>query len=395
MLQKTKVILIALAAFLVISVFVNLQTMRSQKITEDELNSAKKENAALNKQVDDLSQRISGLEQKNRSLGNDVERVNKEKEAINKRYEVLIQEKEDLTKRLVKAAAEKTEVKKQDTPQQSSVGGGAAGDSYWAGILKAKAALELQMETVRIELKKVQISNEQLLREKNNMNFDIKDLERKNQELKQQLDYNQKITDSLTQEMVREKNEKMVNENATKVIKGENLTLRRQLKALTDHKISLERKVAEVQEKSVLLQDNYNRLENTVKDKLNQIDEVKEQLGIGAQSPGGIEIPKSVPEAKESVELPPIIVRPQSAMESMPSLGAVAQKGEVLLVNRENNFVIVNLGEDSGIKVGDILTVYREDSAVAVLEAIQIRKNFSACDIKQENSPVKVGDRVK
>jgi chromosome segregation ATPase len=394
MLQKTKVILIALAAFLVISVFVNLQTMRSQKITADELNSAKKENAALNKQVDDLSQKISGLEQKNRSLGSEVDRVSKEKEAINKRYEVLIQEKEDLTKRLAKAAAEKTEVKKQEAPQQSPIGG-TAGDSYWAGILKAKAALELQMDTVRIELKKVQISNEQLLREKNNMNFDIKDLERKNQELKQQLDYNQKITDSLTQEMVREKNEKMVIENVTKVIKNENLTLRRQLKALTDHKISLERKVAEVQEKSVLLQDNYNRLENTVKDKLNQIDEVKEQLGIGDQSPGGIAIPKSVPEAKESVELPPIIVRPQSALEPMPSRDVVSQKGEVLLVNRENNFVIVNLGEDSGIKVGDILTVYRQDSAVAVLEAIQIRKNFSACDIKQESSPVKVGDRVK
>ncbi|MFA5118583.1 MAG: hypothetical protein WC695_06980 [Candidatus Omnitrophota bacterium] len=393
MLQKTKVILIALAAFLVISVFVNLQTMRSQKITEDELNSAKKENAALNKQVDDLSQRISGLEQKNRSLGNDVDRVNKEKETINKRYELLSIEKEDLMKKLAKAAAEKPEVKKQEVPQQSAVSG--AGDSYWAGVLKAKAALELQMETVRIELKKVQISNEQLLREKNNMNFDIKDLNRKNQELKQQLDYNQKVTDSLTQEMVREKNEKMVITNEAKVIKSENLTLRRQLKSLTDHKIALERKVADVQEKSLLLQDNYNRLENTVKDKLNQIDDVKEQLGIGASSPGAIEIQKSVPEAKESVELPPIIVRPQSALESMPSASAVSQKGEVLLVNRENNFVIVNLGEDSGIKVGDILSVYREDNAVAVLEAIQIRKNFSACDIKQESSSVKVGDRVK
>ncbi|MFA6217924.1 MAG: hypothetical protein WDL87_09785 [Candidatus Omnitrophota bacterium] len=394
MLQKTKVILIALAAFLVISVFMNLQTIRSQKITEDELTGAKKENAALNKQVDDLAQKSSSFEKQVGSLREDIRKISLEKDSVNEKYKMLVQEKDDLVKQLkAKAVAEKAQTQKQESPQQSSATG--VGDTYWAGILKEKATIVLQLETVRSELRKAQINNEQLRRERNNIDFDVKDLNRKNQELKQQAEYNQKVTDTLSQEMVREKNEKMIIENDAKVIKSENAALRRQLKALTDHKIGLERKVTELQEKSSMLQNDYNKLESDVKDKLSQIDVVKEQLGIGAQAAGSMENQNIVKETKDSVELPPIVVRPQSALESMPSGGTVFQKGEVLLVNRENNFVIVNLGEDTGIKVGDVLTVYRDDGAIAMLEAIQIRKNFSACDIKKEDSSVKVGDRVK
>jgi hypothetical protein len=98
------------------------------------------------------------------------------------------------------------------------------------------------------------------------------------------------------------------------------------------------------------------------------------------------------------VVLPPIVVRPKSeAFSSDNSSGPSAERqgAEVMLINRENNFVIVNLGEDSGIKVGDTMQVFSGTKAIAVIEVIQIRKVFSACDIKREDSPIKIGDTVK
>ena len=56
--------------------------------------------------------------------------------------------------------------------------------------------------------------------------------------------------------------------------------------------------------------------------------------------------------------------------------------------------MVIDLGQDSGIKLGDTFKVYREDKTVATLEVIQARQSISACDIKEEIRPIEVGDIV-
>jgi len=138
-----------------------------------------------------------------------------------------------------------------------------------------------------------------------------------------------------------------------------------------------------------------------------------------------------------SVELPPIVVRPQktatsqvmgysagaaessrgkisgrtaaiatdapavetSARESpvrrIPRIEVAAIDGKVLAVMRDNNFVVIDLGEESGVRVGDVFGVYRKGNKIAAIEAIRTAKNVSACDIKEENKSILVGDTVK
>jgi len=139
-----------------------------------------------------------------------------------------------------------------------------------------------------------------------------------------------------------------------------------------------------------------------------------------------------------SVELPPIVVRPQKtstsqvpaeAIESsqskmsgaavsrtfaietdtpagetsarrspasrIPRIEAAAIDGKVLAVMRDNNFVVIDLGEESGVRVGDVFGVYRKGAKIAAIETIRTAKNVSACDIKEENKSILVGDTVK
>ncbi|MDD5729987.1 MAG: hypothetical protein PHN57_02545 [Candidatus Omnitrophica bacterium] len=376
MLQKSKIMILALAAVVIIVLFLNIQTFSAQKKAERERDEARNNYSSLQKDFGALKENFRSLDDKKRAVEADLAKLKDEKDELQKKFDTVSQEREKLVAELqaktqsaaaaMQAATE--EAKKPAVPSVNSSGE----DTYWAGILKAKTELEVQLNNARAELKNMQINNEQLNREKSGLELDIKNFTRQGDELKQQSDYYQKLMDSLSQELVRERNNKIQIENNSKAIKNENYTLRRQLRGLSERKIDLERKLADLQVKSRSLEDNYNKLQSLLKDKLNQIDELSKQADFGRKGKLAEEESKPV---SESVELPPIVVHPQQ--QGSASEGN-SQKGEVLLVNKENNFVVVNLGDNSGLKVGDILQVTREDKSIASVEVIQIRRNFSA-----------------
>ena len=105
----------------------------------------------------------------------------------------------------------------------------------------------------------------------------------------------------------------------------------------------------------------------------------------------------------ESVVLPPITVRPQQPgvsaskprTEVRPADNAEVFRGKIVALNRDNNFVVIDLGEDAGVNVGDVFQVYRDNILIAKLETIQVRQNIAACDIRDELSLVRVGDKIR
>jgi len=262
-------------------------------------------------------------------------------------------------------------------------------ESYWAGILKAKTDIEMQLNSIRSELKSVQISNEQLQREKSTLELDINNLAREREDLKRQLEYNQKIMDSIAQELVRERNDKIQIQENFKAIKNENTILNRQLKSLNNRKINLERNLQELQEGKSSVERRFIEMETMLTDKLSQINALKEELDAihsGHKKP-------AEEKEKESVQLSPIVVRPrQEASTSQQEADATAK---VLAINRENNFVVIDAGEESGLKAGDAFQVYSGNERIASIEVIKTSKSVAACDIKREISPIKIGDTVR
>lgn len=80
-----------------------------------------------------------------------------------------------------------------------------------------------------------------------------------------------------------------------------------------------------------------------------------------------------------AVQLPPVIVRADEKIEWL----ARKVRGEIISVDKERNFVIINLGEEDGISPGQIFKIVREDKDVARLKVIQTRKTISACDVQE------------
>ena len=94
--------------------------------------------------------------------------------------------------------------------------------------------------------------------------------------------------------------------------------------------------------------------------------------------------------ASRTVELSPIIVH--GDQETKASL-----TGRVVSVNKQNKFVVVDLGQKQGIQVGSTFGVYRGGDYIATIEILQLRKDISAADIREVASGknIEVGDIVK
>jgi len=400
--NKTKFITIGLIVGLVACFFLFIQTLSSKQLILRERDDLKKENITLNSKLDKLEKGIREYENKTGLLNKELDKVSREKQEVERKYELASKDREKMLERLKLKQAET-----QAAPQPQAQVLPQDTDAYWAGILKAKTDLELQLGNLRSELRSAQITNEQLQREKSTLELDMNNLGRENEDLKRQLEYNQKIMDSITQELVREKNDKTKIQEILKSMKSENAVLMRQLKSLNERKINLEKKFQGLQEKNAAIEQKFNYMQTMLTDKLPQINDIREQIDVirsgGTPETRTPETQTAGPE-EESVELPPIVVKPQTQTQTQAQAETpawpkksipVEPEGTVLEINQEGKFVIIDLGQDAGIKPGDTLKVYKQGKVVGTIEVIQARQGISACDIKEEIEPIEVGDTIR
>jgi len=205
-----------------------------------------------------------------------------------------------------------------------------------------------------------------LQREKSVLETDLNSLRNEKKDLLKQLDSNQKLLDNMSREVAREKNDKA----GMRTLKAENDLLIRQLKSLSSRKMILDQKVQSLQESKATLEKRLHEMNTMLTKKVSAHDSL----------------------IRESVELPAIIVRSSSSSEKAE---AQVFAGKILAVNTDNNFVIIDLGAASGVKIGDMFNVYRAGESIGSLAVIQIRDSISACDIKRTSAPLKIGDNIR
>jgi myosin heavy subunit len=388
--QKTKFIIMGLGVFLAISIFITLQTYTTKEKIRREREELININTSLGQKIDATMQDNQKLKEKMDSMNNDLNKISQEKadiqgqkdelerqkEGIQARYESIAKERDELVEKLkAQPAAEET----KEAPVST--------DAYWAGVLKEKTELVMVVGNMRSELSALKIKNDELSRDLGNLN-------RERDELEQQLNYNQKMFDSMASELVLERNAKRLLQESSGSLRNENIILRRQLKGINRLQSEMEHKLVKLQAEKSDIEKRFNEMADVLEDRLSKVNEIKQQLGAVRSGSGG-EIAIAQPEKeKEFVELPPIVVRPQS--EKITPEETLLAKGRVLEINKENNFVIIDAGEESGVKMGDTFQVYNlEGQAIATIEAIQVRPKITACDIKKETTPIIVGDTVR
>jgi chromosome segregation ATPase len=388
--KYAKFIIIGLAGFLLLSVILILQTFNTKLSLQKEKDRLVAENQQLAQKANEDAQRARRLDEMMKQMKESLNKLNREKEDFQNRLNLLSQEKGELLEKL--QIQEQRLGVVQTQRQAPEAGVPAVEDSYWAGILKAKTDLEMQLAALRSDLKTAQLANAELQSEKNDLQLDLNTFKREKEDLQRQVEYNKKLLDSIAQEVVRERNDKLKIQESITTLKRENDVLTRQLKSISSRRYALEKKVQELQDDKAAIEHRFAQLEVKLAERVAMADDLKAGLEEiqGSSALTGAS-------RKESVELPPIVVRPGSGpSEAKIQEGTmVAAGGKILAINKDSNFVIIDVGEEAGVKIGDTFKAYRLDKAIATLEVIQTRRNIAACDIKNEIIPLQIGDSVR
>ena len=72
--------------------------------------------------------------------------------------------------------------------------------------------------------------------------------------------------------------------------------------------------------------------------------------------------------------------------------------GSVISVKEEWSFVVGNLGEKQGVKIGMPMRVMRGDQKIAILRVVDVRQKICGAVIQEMDSKkekIKVGDRLQ
>lgn len=396
--NKVKFIIFGLVAILAASLFVAYQSYSSKEELLKDKEKLSEENSLLNNKISRIEGTLRENDNKISVLNMELDKAARTKKELESRYEMARKAEDELSKEIKSLRAQAKTVQPVTQAQIMPFPAASTDDGYWASLIKDNKDLILQLERIREELKSARLNATQLQREKSTIELDLNNLKQDNEELNGQLQYNQKISDSIAQELVREKNDKARIETNLKAIKNENVTLAKQLKNLNKQKMEMENKLQLLQQDKSALDTRLDQMQARLSERVSKITQLKDQLeGLVEQKEENAESGQ-----KESVELAPIVVRAQAqAADSVSASGVNVSKqqslatSKILAINRENNFVVIDLGESSGIKLGDILGVYRDGEKIATIETIQTRKNISACDIQKEDKSIAIGDIVK
>lgn len=170
----------------------------------------------------------------------------------------------------------------------------------------------------------------------------------------------------------------------------------------------LEQLKADMEQQQALRADLENKLfqaqEETkgLQSRINELEAKKAELEAGM---------KQQPEKSAGVELGTIVVspesvQPQGSTQETPEAEATAlpaQKpqvsgieGKVLVVNRNHDFAVINLGSQDGLSLGDILSVYHSNKDIGDIKVEKLHDSMSAAAFLSDEVKQKVseGDRV-
>ncbi|MDD4939750.1 MAG: hypothetical protein PHE18_03450 [Candidatus Omnitrophica bacterium] len=164
--------------------------------------------------------------------------------------------------------------------------------------------------------------------------------------------------------------------------------LRKNLEEQTELRSGLEAKLALAQKDAVKAQAQLKDMESRRGQLESRLKELESQLQK-VQAPG--------------VELGTIVVGQETAAgTTQPPSGQSAQKsakpleGGVLVVNKEYNFAVINLGSNDRVSQGDTFSVFHNENYIGDIIVQKVHESMSAADFASPSvkDAVSEGDRV-
>jgi len=342
--------------------------------------------------VDRLNRQIVSSTRENQELKSKLDAIQSELETVESRakdlkfqYDKLLGDRDDLNKELVRVKKGKFYLEKKVREMES--------DIFVAGLLKQKASLEVALKGLKESMTPKDLEIEKLRAE--NMDFEIK-LARVKEEkelLEKRFKDATEVAEILSKDLLKEKHKNEETKQYFEDMSVESRVLKSRISELEEASGSFDRLLAEKDK----MQLKIASLERELESKNREIAKVKESATASEWRAEAYHAPSEV-------DLPPIVLESPGYGSSASSLGRVTKeaslegrlRGRIVTVNREHNFVVIDLGRQGGVDIGTVFNVYRGDSFIGSIEVIQTRERISACDIKniEEGFFIEVDDLI-
>lgn len=381
--DRAKLVPIVLLIILLIIGFVGFQFYRDKSFLQERNKVLQEENSAINQENGDLKNKceqaegkLKVLESKLPAMEKDLEKLNREKDSLSKKYDEIIKERDGLVEKL------KVRPTIELTRSTQDVGG--TKEDYWTDFIKTKAELEAQLEILNRKLMEANTKMVDMDTQNKELSIKVDSLKKEGQRLTQVIAFKTRTIDIMSRDLVNERETKSKMSEDVNDLRKENVDLKREVMTVNQEIVKLQKDIKEAMEEKDILQGKMAEVEQLLKEKSLGLESVQKQLSLAKDV-------ETANQQSAAVELPPIVVNPETSADLSGKL-----KGQIISVVKEDNFVVVDLGESTGIKAGVNLNVMRGDKKIGTVEVIETRKEVSAAEIKDIVSGFKLqeGDKV-
>jgi len=325
-----------------------------------EIVSLDEENGDLKSRLDAVSRELSSLETRNEDLESKYKKLSKEKEALNKDLARVKKGKFFLEKRLKETES----------------------DYFVSDLLREKVAMEVELKKLKETFVPKHLEIEELKREKKDLEFQLSKAYEENLLAENKFEDATRVSEILSKDLLKEKDKNIKARGEFEVRQAENQLLKSKLVEIESTADEFNRLVIE--------KGNADQRLAQLRRELEQKDQELERIksAFREKSDQSEKLRAEAYHAPSEVELPPIIL--QKGQVDTTSISSpidrinmgTSLKGRIVAVNREHNFVVIDLGRQDGIETGEEFNIYRGQAYIGLVEVIQMRDRISACDIK-------------
>ncbi len=341
-----------------------------------------REIAASNKENEELKSRLAVIQR-------ELEITEARNEELKSHYDTLLEDRDDLNKELARVKKGKFYLEKKVKEMGSNI--------FVADLFKEKASLEVELKRLKESVVPKDVEMDRLKTENMDLGIKLSRLEEEKELLEQRIRNSDEVAEVLSRDLLKEKNKSEGTKQTLEDIEIRNRVLKTRISELEKTSDRYKRLLAENEDMKFKIAG----LERDLGYRDREIERIKTAL---EDSKSRAEWRAEAYHAPAEVELPPIVVDSTGYTSSTSSLERITReaaiegrrRGRIVTVNREHNFVVIDLGKENGVDLGMTFKVYREDSYVGSIEAIQTRERIAACDIKdlEEGFFVEIDDLV-
>jgi predicted nucleic acid-binding Zn-ribbon protein len=367
--EKSKIIPIILLLIVVTVGFIAYRFYSESEALKGEADSLKgekarliEENQSLRARYSDIEKQKSQLEEERNSLKSKMDEVESQKNDLEKKYDQVSREREELVAQLQKASPVKVEPEMQKAPEGIS-------EDYWTDFVKKKAELEARLEDLSSELRTTKNKLAEMDKQNKELSIKIDELNKEKEKLDRDIAFKSRTIEIMSKDLVSEREaRKKMGEDLEKM-RSDNIGLKRELILANKEKMQLQNYLEGTSQKKQVLEQRIGEIENILKEKTLALEELQENLQQAIKGGKSVITPQEA-----SVELPPIVVQPGPVK-------VAGLKGEIIAVNQAEKFLIMDIGESSGVRPGMQLKVMRGGKTIGTVSVVETRKDISAGDI--------------